>query len=166
MPRVRRPLFRGDLHIFEQIGIVAGAQGLAAGGGYVAENHLFGFDVGELFHVGGVVVAGIEIAENGWSLVTLRMVGVVDAQVFDGDAFRHIAGVAEIMLSRVRTADQAGTDRPAVRGYKNAVANDEFALPGAAIVGAQVDKTPPVDPGILDDESPAPNGVNALVPQL
>ncbi len=58
---------------------------------------------------------------------------------FDGDPFRHITGVTEIMLPGIGTADQAGTGRPASGRHENTVANDEFSLPCTAVVGAQVD---------------------------
>ena len=86
-------------------------------------------------------------------------------KVFDGDPYRHITGVAEIMLPGIGSADQAGTCRSAACGHENAVADEEFSLPRTAVVGAQIDKASSVDGGILHGKDSAADGVYTLMPQ-
>ena len=93
------------------------------------------------------------------------MFGVVDMKFFDGDPLRHITGVAEIMLSGIGSADQAGAFCPAVSRHENAVADDEFSLPRTSVIRAQIDEVSTVDGGILDGKSPAANGIYSLVHQ-
>jgi hypothetical protein len=54
--------------------------------------------------VGFVSHLMIEICEYRWSLVIIRMIGVVNVKIFDGDSFWHITCVAEIMLTGIRSA--------------------------------------------------------------
>jgi len=91
------------------------------------------------------------------------MVGVVDMEFFDGDPFRHITGVAEIMLPGIGSSDQARAGWCAACGHENAVADEDFSLPRAAVVGAQVDEAPSADGGVLHGEDPAADGVYPLV---
>ena len=90
-----------DLHILEHEWIITEPQGLAAGDSHVPENDFPGSDIGKLLQVGFVGHFWIEICKYGGTLVVLRMFGVVDVKVFDCDPFRHITGVAEIMLSGI-----------------------------------------------------------------
>ena len=100
-------LIAGYLHILEHERVVAESQVLAAGGGHIPENDFPGSDIGKLLLVGIVGHLRIEICKNGRTLVILRMIGVIDMKGFDGDPFRHVTGVAEIMLPGIRTAYQA-----------------------------------------------------------
>jgi len=136
---MQRTLIGVYLHILEQKRVVTEPQGLAAGSGHIPENDFPGSDIWKLLLVGIVGHLWIEICKNGGTLVILRMIGVIDMKGFDGDPFRHITGVAEIMLPGIGTADQAGTGRPASGRHENTVADDEFSLPCTAVVGAQVD---------------------------
>ena len=91
----------------------------------------------------------IKITKNGWPLVIFGMIGIVNLQVFNRDRFRHITGVAEIMLTRIRSADQGCAAASTTCGDENAVAYNDFSLPCAAIVGAQVDEASSADGGIF-----------------
>src|SRR5690606_621851 len=122
---------------------------LAAGSGHISENDFLGFDIGKLLLVGIVGHLWIEICENSRPLVIFRMIGVVDFKIFNGDPFRHITGVAEIMLTGIRSVDQGSAGGSAACGHENAVADNEFSLPCTAIVGAQVDEAPSSDGGVL-----------------
>ena len=137
------------LHILEQERIVADSQGLTTGKGHVFEQNLPGSDKGKLFLVGAIGHLGIEIGENGWPLVILWMIGIVDFEVFNADPFWHVTGIAKIMVTSIGPSNQAGTDRAATSGHKNAVADNKFSLPGTAIIAAQVDEVPAVDGAIL-----------------
>ncbi len=155
---------------FFQIGIddewiVTEPQGFAAGSGHIPENDFPGSDIGKLLLVGFVGHLWIEICKNSRTLVILRMIGVVDAKIFNCDPFRHITGVAEIMLTGIRTADQAGTGRTAPGRNENTLAYNEFSLPGTAIVGAKINKGPSVDGAILHGEDPGANGIDSHVSQ-
>jgi len=70
------------------------------------------------------------------------MTGVVDMKIFNCDPFRHITGVAKIMLTGIRSIYQGGAGWPAACGHENAIADNEFSLPCTTIVGAQVDEAP------------------------
>jgi len=61
--------------------------------------------------------------------------------------------------------ERVGTGRSAACGHENAVVNKEFSLPCTAVVGAQVDKIPSIDGGILHSKGTAANGVYTLMPQ-
>ena len=137
------------LHLYKHEWIVTDSHGLAAGSGHLLEQDFPGSDVGELFLVGSVGELWIEICENCWSLVSLRMTGVVDVQIFNADPFRHVTGIAEIMVTGIGTTNQAGTDWVATSRYKHTVADNKFSLPGTAIIAAQIDEVPAVDGGIF-----------------
>ena len=98
------------------------------------KNDFPGSDIWKLLQVRIVGHLWIEICKNGRAPAVLRMVRVVDLEVFDGYPFRHITGVAKIMLPGIGSPDQAGTGRSVSGGYKNAVADEKFSLPRAAIV--------------------------------
>lgn len=127
------------LHIPEHERVNTEHQGLAAGNGHVPENDFPGSDIGKLLHIGIVGHFWIEICKYGWTIVIIRMIGVVDPEVFDCDPFRHITGVAEIMLPGIGTAYQVGTCFSAACRYENAVADEEFSLPCTTVVGTQID---------------------------
>jgi len=95
---MQRPLIGSYFHILEHEWVVAEPQSLAASCGHIPEHDFPGSDIGKFLHVGIVCQFWIEFCKNGRPLVVLRMFGVVDTQIFDGDPFRHITGVAEIML--------------------------------------------------------------------
>ena len=95
-----RTLIGVNLHILEHEWIVTEPQGLAAGGGHIPENNLPGCDKGKLPLEGIVGHLWIEICKNGGPLVILRMIGVIDMKVFNGDPFRHITGVAKNHAAR------------------------------------------------------------------
>ena len=105
----------------------------------------------------------IEICENSRPLVIIRMIRVIDMKIFNGDPFRHITGVAEIMLTGIRSADQGGAGWFAARGHEGTVADNEFSLPCAAIVGAQVDKTSAADGGVLHSKRSASDRIDSHV---
>ena len=102
---MQRMLIGVYLHILEHERVVTEPQSLAAGSGYIPENDFPGSDIGKLLLIGIVGHLWIEICENSRPLVVLRMIGVIDMKGFDGDPFRHITGVAEIMLPGIGTAD-------------------------------------------------------------
>ena len=137
------------LHILEHERFVAESQVLAAGGGNIPENDFPGSDIGKLLLVRILGHLWIDICKNCGTLVILRMIGVIDMKVFNGDPFWHITGVAEIMLPGIETAYQAGTGRSASGRHENAVADEDFSLPCTAVIAAQVDEVPPVDSGVL-----------------
>ena len=95
---MQRLLFGNYLHIIEHKRIVTEPQSLAAGGCHVPENDFPGFYIRKLLLVGIVDPIRIEIGKYGGTLVVVRMIGVVDMQVFDGDPFGHVTGIAKIML--------------------------------------------------------------------
>lgn len=101
---MQRPLLGAYFDITEHERVVADPQCLAADSGYVPENDFPRFDIGKLLHIGIVGHFWIEIGKNGRPLVVIRMFGIVDLKVFDGDPFRHITGIAEIMLTGIGTA--------------------------------------------------------------
>ena len=82
---------------------------------------------------------------------------VVDAESVDEDALWHEAEVAEVMLAGV-----AAVDERAARD-EGAVADDDIALPGAAVVGAEVDEGVALDSAVLDEEGSGADGVDAHV---
>ena len=86
------------LHILEHERVVTEPQGLTAGSGHIPQNDFLGSNIGKLLLEGIVSHLWIEICKNGGTLVILRMIGVVDMKVFDCNPFRHITGVAEIVL--------------------------------------------------------------------
>ena len=153
------------LHILEHERIVTESQGYATCGGHIPENDFPGSDIGKLLHVGIVGHIRIEICKNSWPLVILRMIGVVDIKIFNGNPFRHITGVAEIMLTGIRSAYQASTGWTVASGHENAVADNEFSLPCTAVVGAQVDETPSADGGVLHGKGPAAYGIDSHMSQ-
>lgn len=110
-------------HIFEHERVVTDPQDLIAGKSHVPENDFPGSDIGKLLYIGIVGHFRIEICKYGGTLVVIRLFGVVDMEVFDCDPFRHITGVAEIMLPGIGSADQADTCRSAACRYENAVAD-------------------------------------------
>src|SRR5690606_2110934 len=130
--------------------IIANPQRLSAGSGYIPENNLFCPDVRKLLRIRAVPHFRIKIGENGGAVIGCRMSGVVDSKMFNRDAFGHITGVPEIMLTRIRAVDQGSTYRLAGLWHENAVAYNKCALPGTAIVGAQVDKAPSIDGGVFN----------------
>jgi len=92
------------------------------------------------------------------------MVGVVDFKVFDDNPFRHITGVPEIMLPGIRTADHAGAGWLAACRHENAVADNKFPLPRAAVVGTQVDEGPSANGTVFHGKGTAADGIpNAIV---
>ena len=137
------------LHILEHERVVAESQVLAAGSGHIPENDFPGSDEWKLLLVGIVGHLWIECCKNGEALVVRRMIGVIDMKIFDGNPFRHITGVAEIMLTGIGTADQAGIGRSASGRHENTVADEEFSLPCTAVISAQVDEAPSADGGVL-----------------
>jgi len=156
----------GDyFHILEHELVIAESQFFAAFGGHIPENNFPGSDVGKLLLVGIVGHLWIDICKNGRPLVILRMTGVIDMKIFDCDPFRHITGVAEIMLSGIRTADQTGTYRSASCRYENAIADDEFSLPCTSVIAAQVDECPPADGRVLQGKGPCAYGIDSHVSQ-
>ena len=86
-----------DLPEFEQI--VADPDGFPAYCGHVFQSNNFSFHIREFFLVGTICHLRIEISENGRPLVLVGMRGVINAEIFDGDPFRHIAYVTKIMLT-------------------------------------------------------------------
>ena len=106
---IHRSLIGVYLHIPEHERIVAKPQRLAAGSGYIAENDFLSFYIWKLLLVGIAGHLWIEVGENSRAPVILRMIGVVDPDVFNGDAFRHITGIAKIVLTGIRSAYQDGT---------------------------------------------------------
>ena len=52
-------------HVPEHDRIIADPQGLAAGGGHILDDHLAGLDIRKLFDVGCVLVARIEVPQDG-----------------------------------------------------------------------------------------------------
>lgn len=163
---MQHPLIGVYLHIFEHGRVVAEPQRFAAGNGHVPENDFPGSDIGKLLQVGIVCHMGVEICKNGGTVVLHRMFGVVDMESFDGDPFRHITGVAEIMLAGIGSSNQAGADWSAACGHESAVAYEEFSLPRTAVVGAQIDEVPSVYGCVLDGEDPAADGVYSLMSQV
>jgi|GEM_PF-6469057 len=161
------------LNIIEHERVVAHSQGLPTGGSDVPEDDRSGSDIGEFFPVGLVRHLWIEICKEGGALVVLRVVGIVDMKRFDGDPFRHVGGIAEIVVPRVEAEDQAGIDDGnefllqkgiSVFGrHKHAVAYNDLALPRTAIIATQVDEVRTVDGGILHGQNPAADGVDAHV---
>ena len=91
--------------------------------------------------------------------------GIVDTQIFDFDQFRHITGVAEIVQAGIGSADNAGICGFTAGGHENAVADQEFTLPCAAVIGTQVDKIPAINGGVLHGKGTSANGVYSLVTQ-
>src|SRR5690242_7458198 len=108
----------------------------------MVKDDLFCFYIWVLFLVAAVIHLGVEIGKNSRTPVVFGMTGVVDLQVFNADLSGHVAGIAKIVLSGIGPADQRGGNRLAACGHKDAVADDQFSLPGTAVVGAQVDKAP------------------------
>lgn len=134
-------------------------------GSYIFENDFLGSYMGILFPVGIIGHSGIEIGKDGRTVVILRMVGIVDAQVFDDDAVRHIRGITEIMLSGIGSTDQAGTGYSASCRYENTIPDDEFPLPGTAVVGAKIDEGSSVKGGILNEKGPGADSVYSHMPK-
>lgn len=93
------------LHLLEHDRIVTNSQGFATGSGHLPTYDFPGFDIGKLLLVGFVGHLWIEIGENSRALIILRMIGVVDLKIFNGDMLRHIAGVAKIMLTGIGSTD-------------------------------------------------------------
>ena len=69
------------------------------------------------------------------------------------------------MLARIGSTDQSCRGGPAAGGNENAVLDDELALPGAAVIGAQVDETVSVDSAVLHDQRPKADGVDPRMAQ-
>lgn len=136
-----------------------------AGGGHVPENDFFGYDKGKFLCKGIVGHLRIKICKNSRTLIVGRMFGIIDVKVFDGYPFGHITGVAKIMLSRIGSADYAGSDWFASGWHKSAVADDKLSLPRTAIVRTQIDKASSINFGILHGKSPAADSVYSLVTQ-
>ena len=131
---MQRMLIGVYLHILEQKLVVTDPQSLAACSGHIPENDFPGSDIGKLLLVGRVGHLRIEICKNGGTQVIFRMIGVIDMKGFNGDPFRHIASVSEIMLPGIGTTNQAGTGWSASGRHENTVADDDFSLPCTAIV--------------------------------
>ena len=68
------------------------------------------------------------------------MIRVVDEQAVDRDLPGHGAGVAEIVHPVVPHADHVRPGRVSAGRNPATVADDEVALPGAAIVAAETDQ--------------------------
>ena len=64
------------------------------------------------------------------------MIGVVDMEILNGDPFWHIAGIAEIMLTGIRSTYQGSAGWSAACWDKDAVADNKLSLPGTAVVRA------------------------------
>ena len=92
-------LFSVYLHISEHIWIVTYPEVLSASSGYISENDFPGYNVGKLLLVRIILHLWIDIFKNGWAIVIRRILRIIDTKVFNGDAVRHITGIAEIMLS-------------------------------------------------------------------
>src|SRR5690606_29852933 len=106
---------------------------------------------------------GVEIGKDGRTSVIFRMIGIVDVQIFDDNTFRHVCRVTEIMLPRIGASDQDRTGRSSSCRHENTIADDEFSLPGTAVVGAKINKGSSVKGGILYQKSPAANSVYSHV---
>jgi hypothetical protein len=153
------------LHILEHERVVAEPQGLATSGGHIPQNNFPGSKIGKLLLIGIVGHLRIEICENSRPLVILRMIGVVDIKIVNGDPFRHMTGVAEVMLTGIRSTYQASAGSSATCGHENAIADKDFSLPGTAVVGAQVDEAPSADGGVLHGKGPAAYCIDSHVSQ-
>src|SRR5690606_30566374 len=114
---------------------------------------------------GRIFKVAVKIRENGGTAIVIGMTRVVDMECIDGDALRHVTGVTEVVLPVVGAADQAGADRFAAGWNKHGVADDDLALPCAAVVGAEIDQTPAVDGGVFDGEGSAADRVDSLMSQ-
>lgn len=86
-------------------------------------------------------------------------------KIFNGDPFRHIAGIAKIMLTGIRSAYQARAGWPATCGYENAVADNEFSPPCTSVVGAQVDEAPSADRGVLHSKGSGAYSIDSHMSQ-
>lgn len=94
-------------------------------------------------------------------------------QRFDGDPFRHVGGIAEIVVAVVIAVDQAGTvngkELLLYKGisfpgrHKLAVAYNDLALPGTAIIASQIDEVRAVDSGVFHGQKPGADSVDAHV---
>ena len=113
--------------------------------------------------VGVVRHLRIKVGKNGRALVVVGMLRIVDAEVLDGDAFGHVAGITKVVQARIRTTDEVGAGWFAARRNKNAVANDELTLPRTAVVGAKVDDASATNGGVFDQKRTASNGIDTHV---
>lgn len=107
----------------------------------------------------------IEVRENSRSGVILRVTGVVNLKIFNGDSFWHVTRVSEIMKAGIRSVDQGGAGGFTARGYEYTVADYKFSLPGAAVIGAQVDEASSAYGTVLYGKGSAPDGIDSHVPQ-
>ena len=107
----------------------------------------------------------VRIAEQVDPPVVLRMILVVDEQAVNRDLAGHRARVAEIVHPVVPHADQMRPGRFSAGGHPATVADDEVALPGAAIVAAETDQVSAIQGGILDGQQAAADGVEPHVAQ-
>lgn len=98
-----------NLYIPEHKRIITDSQCFSTNRRYIPDNDLLRFNIRKFFLVGIVRHLWVKICKNGRPLVIFWMLGVVDTQIFNGDFFGHVAGVAEIMLTRIGTTYQAGT---------------------------------------------------------
>ena len=93
------------------------------------------------------------------------MVRIVDTQIFNRNPFRHIADIAEIVLTGIRPTNQARTNRLSTGRHKNTVANKYIPLPGTSIVRAQIYQSIAIDGRVLYRQNPTANGINTHVPK-
>src|SRR5690554_5893978 len=94
-----------DLYIPEQVWIVRYPKLPAAFCGYITQYDFLCPYMGIFFLIGVVRHVGIKIGKDGRTLIIFRMVGVIDAQVFDDNALRHIGRVSKIMLAGIESSN-------------------------------------------------------------
>ena len=92
-------LLSNNLHIFEHVRIGAQTDFLAARRRHIPQNDLLRLDVWILLDVFRACVFSVEIAENYRTIVVVRMVRIFDLDIFEQNLARHVALIAEIMLS-------------------------------------------------------------------
>ena len=89
------------------------------------------------------------------------MVSIVDIKPVNLYAMRHGTGIAEVVCSIVTHVNQMGPNRIATGGYPAAIADVQFAFPGAAIVPAKGYECTTVQRGVFYGQMPPANGIKS-----
>ncbi|MBT22557.1 hypothetical protein CMK17_21855 [Candidatus Poribacteria bacterium] len=108
----------------------------------------------------------VRIGEEVHTLVIFGMILVVDEQAVDGYLSWHKAGVAEIMHPVVPHTDHIRPGHVSAGRNPAAVSDDQVALPGTAIVAAEIDQGVAVQGGILNCQQTSTDGVESHMTQV
>ena len=108
----------------------------------------------------------VRIGEEVHTLVIFGMILVVDEQAVDGYLSWHKAGVAKIMHTVVPHTDHIRPGHVSAGRNPAAVSDDQVALPGAAIVAAEIDQGVAVQGGILNCQQTSTDGVESHMTQV